>query len=426
MSATRVKGPPAHRTLTRVADAREIILAETRPLPPETVELRSALGRVLAEPVQAPHDVPPFDSSAMDGFAVRAADTGEATSLGPVRLALAGESRAGAPVSFQLRGREAVAISTGAEIPSGADAVVRLEDAVADRMVVEVSSPVEAGAWLRRAGEDLRRGETAVEAGAILGPAELGVLASVGRAAVACRRRPTMSVLTTGDELSDAGEGLGPGQIGDASAHSVTALARLTGASLASVARSSDDPGEIRTAIESALGAEVTVICGGVSVGWHDHVRPALSGLGVEERFWGVALRPGRPTWFGVGDHGLVFGLPGNPVSAMVTFILFVRPALLALAGVMGGPGRTAAILDEPYAKAPGRAHAVRCRMRLASDGWHVRPTKAQGSHVLSSMLGADCLAYLPEDAAALQAGDRVEIELLPGDPLGSQAWSSP
>jgi molybdopterin molybdotransferase len=176
-----------------------------------------------------------------------------------------------------------------------------------------------------------------------------------------------------------------------------------------------DDLEATREAISGALDADLVVICGGVSVGEHDHVRPALAELGVEEVFWGVALRPGKPTWFGVAPGGtLVFGLPGNPVSAMVTFLLFARPALLALSGLAPGGHAATAVLERDVAKRPGRCHAIRCSLELADDGWHATPTGPQGSHVLTSMLGADCLAILPTDAGDLPAGARVDIELLP------------
>jgi molybdopterin molybdotransferase len=180
-----------------------------------------------------------------------------------------------------------------------------------------------------------------------------------------------------------------------------------------------DEPEQTREGIESALAADIVVICGGVSVGRHDHVKPAFADLGVEEVFWGVALRPGKPTWFGVHRGGpaeggaLVFGLPGNPVSAMVTFILLVRPAIRAMLGAGDDTLTATAILDETYRKPPGRTHAVRCRLELHDDGWHARPTKEQGSHVLSSMLGADALAMIPPESGDVNAGERVEIQLL-------------
>jgi molybdopterin molybdotransferase len=316
-----------------------------------------------------------------------------------------------------LEAGQAFGISTGAMVPEGADAVVRVEDTVAGEGVVEILASVEPGRDIRRAGEDIRGGETVLRRGTVLGPAELGVLASVGVADASCTRRPTVAVLTTGDELREPGEELGPGAIRNTNAYAVPALAERSGGELQLVESVGDEAASTRDAIARALEADVAVICGGVSVGEHDHVRPALEELGCEQRFWGVALRPGRPTWFGTSaDGGLVFGLPGNPVSAVVTFTLFARPALLALQGTDPARPRTTAILDEGYEKRTGRAHALRCSLELAADGWHARLTReAQGSHVLTSMLGADALAIIPAEAEAIAPGERVEVELLPG-----------
>jgi molybdopterin molybdotransferase len=390
--------------------ARARVLAAVRgPVAAEPVVLPRALGRVLAADVVAADDVPGFDNSAMDGYAVRAADTAEA----PVVLPVAGESRAGHPADAPLPAAAAMAISTGALVPDGADAVVRVEDTTPDGDAVEVRVAVEAGRDIRRAGEDVDAGSTVLRAGARLGSAELGVLASVGVAEASCTRRPRVAVLTTGDELVGPGEPRGPGDVRDTNGVSLAALAVGAGAEVASVARVADEPEATVAALSHALRADVAVACGGVSVGTHDHVKPALAELGVESAFWGVALRPGKPTWFGTRGDTLVFGLPGNPVSAMVTFHLFVRPALLALAGAGQPRDVVQATMDEPYAKSPGRAHVVRCAVEARDDGWHVHPTGPQGSHVLTSMLGAGALALLPADRGDVAAGERVEIELL-------------
>jgi molybdopterin molybdotransferase len=405
---------PVAGKLMDIEAARSAVLERCAPLATEEVGIDDALGRVLAEDVASAHPVPPFDNSAMDGYAVRAADTAHAACDRPVALDVIDESRAGAPATCGVEEGQAIAISTGAAMPTGGDAVVRLEDADARDGSIAVVAPVEPGRDVRRAGEDVRGGEAVLGRGAVLGPSELGVLASVGRAAARCAARPRVSVLTTGDELVGPAGELGPGQIRDSNAHSIPALARTAGAVVADVAHTGDDAVATREAIRGVLDADVAVVCGGVSVGRHDHVRPAFAELGVEEVFWGLALRPGRPTWFGTAADGtLAFGLPGNPVSAVVTFVLLVRPALLALAGADPERFRASSVLDEPYAKAPGRAHFVRVRLRLDDDGWHARPTKEQGSHVLTSMLGADAFAIIPADQGDVAAGDRVAIELL-------------
>jgi len=399
--------------LTEIEEARRLVLDRVVPLEAEPVALKDALGRVLAEPVTSADAVPGFDNSAMDGYAVRAADTAGAD--GGARLPVVDESRAGHPAQRRLAEGEAVAISTGAMVPEGADAVVRVEDTDAGSQEVEIRVEVEAGRDIRRAGEDIAAGEAVLGAGDEIGPAEAGVLVSVGRGEVACARRPRVNLLTTGDELQEPGEPLRPGAIRNSNAYSVSGLIRRSGAVLGTVEMVPDDRDATADALARALTGDVVVISGGVSVGPHDHVRPTLGALGAEEVFWGVALRPGKPTWFGVAPSGcLVFGLPGNPVSAMVTFLLFVRPAIRAMLGASPTQAdRAAAVLDSDYPKQPGRAHVVRCRLELRDDGWHATPTKDQGSHVLTSMLGADALAIIPTTSGTVRAGERVEIELL-------------
>lgn len=400
--------------LIEIDTARELVLERAARLGPEPVSVRDALRRVLAEDVSSADDVPGFDNSAMDGYAVRAADTAGASEGLTVALAVVAESRAGHPASRQLRGGESIAISTGAMVPVGADAVVRVEDTIPGAESVEIRAEVEPGRDIRRAGEDVLAGETVLRAGAEIGAAEVGVLASVGRGEVQCAIRPRVTVLTTGDELQEPGEPLRPGAIRNSNAHSVAALVELAGADLLGAEIVADDRERTTAALAAALQGDVTVVCGGVSVGEHDHVRPALEALGVEQVFWGVALRPGKPTYFGLAPSGcLVFGLPGNPVSAIVTFLLFARPAIRRLLGATDEARRATAVLDERYDKAPGRAHLIRCRLELLDDGWHATPTKQQGSHVLTSMLGADALAIVPSGAGTVEAGERVEIELL-------------
>lgn len=413
--------------LIEIEDARRLVLERTPPLDPERVRLDEARGRVLAEQVRSADDVPGFDNSAMDGYAVRAGDTGGAGADGEVQLTVVAESRAGAPAGRALAAGEAIRISTGAMLPEGADAVVRVEDTDGGAERVAIRTTVEPGRDVRRAGEDIGAGEVVLGPGAELGPAALGVLASVGVSEVACARRPRVTVLTTGDELQEPGTPLRPGAIRNSNTYSVSALVRESGAELLRADVVTDDAASTLEALRSGLDGDVVVVCGGVSVGEHDHVRPALDELGVEQVFWGVALRPGKPTYFGVapaqtrpdrtrgGGSGrpLIFGLPGNPVSAMVTFLLFVRPAIRTMLGAADDARGATAVLDVDYPTLPARTQAVRCRLELRDDGWHARPTKAQGSHILTSMLGADALAIVPPGEAALPAGSRVAVELL-------------
>jgi molybdopterin molybdotransferase len=406
----------AGRGLVEVQDARRAILGVTVAPAGESVALGvAALGRVLGEDVVATHPVPAFDNSAMDGFAVRAPDLAGAGPGSPVTLRLVGESRAGSPATASVGEGQAVAISTGAMMPAGADTVLRVEEAeLAGSATVQAMDAPEPGRNVRRAGDDVLPGQTALPTGTVLGPAELGVLASLGRSLIRCVRRPRISVLVTGDELLGLHEAPRAGAIRDTSTLTISALACCGGAEVIRTGRAGDDAAATREAVAAALdGVDIAVVCGGVSVGVHDHVRPSLAELGVKEEFWGLALKPGSPAWFGRRDDTLVFGLPGNPVSAMVTFQLFARPALRALQGADPAVTRSTAVLDGPIEANPDRDQAVRCRLRMTDDGWHAQPTGPQGSHVMSSMLGAAALAIVPAGERDLGPGERVVIELL-------------
>lgn len=414
--------------------ARELVLAEVVPLGGEPVRLGECLGRVTAAEVRSAISIQPFDNSAMDGYALRATDTeGDRP-----RLPLVGESRAGRPADVPVGAGEAVWISTGAMVPEGADAVLPVEDSREEDGQVSPTRPTRPGENIRRAGEDVEAGQVLIAPGQRLGAAEVGVLAATGISEVECAQRPRVAILGSGDELVPPGRPLGPGQIHDSNTYALSALAREAGAEIAQVGHLPDEPDASRNTIAAVLspelhqisslpgrksdavrGPEVLIVAGGVSVGRHDHVKGALAELGVEERFWRVAMRPGGPTWFGVlpredGHPTLVFGLPGNPVSAMVTFHLFARPALRALAGLDPDAARTQASLATAYRKKPGKAHYLRCRLVLADDGWRAHLTReGQGSHVLTSMLAADALALMPADAEEVAAGERVNVELL-------------
>jgi molybdopterin molybdotransferase len=344
----------------------------------------------------------------MDGYAVGSGAAGE--------LAVVGESRAGAPARQPVAAGEAIAISTGAQVPDGAHGVVPVEHTESRDGRVTVPE-VEAGANIRRAGEDVRAGEVVLAAGTELGPAEVAMLASLGRTEARCGAVPRVSVVVTGDELVDPGAPLAPGQIRDSNAPALAGLATAAGARVAGVRRVGDDFEGTVAALRDALAeADVVCISGGVSVGEHDHVKPALRELAAEEVFWGVGLKPGKPTWFGTAPPDrLVFGLPGNPASAMVTFQLFARPALRALSGARADAPRVRARADAPIRLHPTREQAIRCRLRAGDDGWHVEPTGPQGSHRLSSMLGAGALALVPAGEGTLEPGEPVLIEPLPG-----------
>jgi len=387
--------------LLTIDQARAKVLGAVTALDAAELRIADALGRVLAEDVVAAHDVPGFANSAMDGFAIRGGPAGRA-------LRIVGESRAGTPSPVPVGDGEAVRISTGAALPDGADAILPAEDAEDRGDAVTPRVDVASGQHVRRAGEDLRAGATVLRAGTRLGPAELGLAVEAGRATVRCTRVPRVAVLATGDELVAPGDPLAPGQLHNSNAVTLGALARRAGAELVHTGEVADDASATREAIERALdGADVLLLTGGVSVGPHDHVKPALGALGVEEVFWRVALRPGKPLWFGRRGAQLVFGLPGNPVSAIVCFLLFARPALAAMQGVPRPPAPGRAVLGEPVPRQRGREEAVRVRLE---DG-RAMPTGPQGSHQLSSMLGADALAIVPRGDGEIAAGTEVEIE---------------
>ena len=398
-----------------VAMACDLVLSAVTPLAAESIPIDECLGRVSAGDVRAEAPVPGFDNSAMDGFAVRSADLGGDA----VRLRIVGESRAGHPAPVEPQAGEVVRISTGAVVPPGADAVVPLEEALEQGESVLIEVGVDPGKHVRRAGEDLAAGAVAVAGGSLLGAAEIAVLASIGKAAVSCSRRPRVAVLSGGDELLAPGEAPVPGAIYDANRFGLVAMAREAGSEAYFAGAMADTPAATREAIRSALDADFVVVTGGVSVGRHDHVKGALAELGVEQLFWRVALRPGGPTWAGVapefeGRRTLVFGLPGNPVSALVTFRLFVQPALRAATGLDPRETIVTARLAEPFTKAVKRAQYLRCRLEPTATGWLASlTTERQGSHVLTSMLGADGLAVIPAERDSVAAGEEVEVLFL-------------
>ena len=394
-----------------IEEARAAVLRHARVLDSEDVFLDDALGRALAVDAHAPNDVPPFAASAMDGFAIRAGDTQD----GSATLRLIGESKAGAAAGVTVECGTAVRISTGAPVPDGADAIVPQEMTSSDGSTVTVQRAVALGYHVRPPGEDIRSGELVVPAGSLLGPAELGVLASMNIPRPSVVRRPRVAIAGTGDELTDPGRPLAPGAIRDSNGPALGGAVHRAGGELVARVRVGDDLEATVSVLGAALrDVDMLITTGGVSVGPHDHVRPALARLGYQEVFAGVKLKPGRPTTFAVGEDGtLVFALPGNPVSALMGFRLFVVPALDAMLGRSGEFHPVRATADEPLEGAVGRTTVIRCRTTLQDDGWHVRPTKSQDSHILTSMLGVDALALVPEDRDGIGAGEPVEIEFV-------------
>jgi molybdopterin molybdotransferase len=390
--------------LLSLEEAQQRILDRVARLPVERVSLEQAAGRVLAEPAAAGVDLPPFDSSAMDGFAVRSADT-------PGRLPVVERIAAGRPASRPLRAGEAMAIATGGAVPAGADAVIPIEDVVEHGNNVEIGERVEAGAHVRPRGGDLLRGDTVVDRGAVLGAAQLGALAAAGVADIASASRPRAAVLSTGSELRPPGSELRPGEIYEANGVILAAQLASAGAEVERLEPVADDEAAHRRTLEAGLEADVLVSSGGVSVGPHDLVRSVGAELGVEEVLWGVAVKPGKPLWFGVRGETLVFGLPGNPVSSLVCFELFVRPALLALQGAENPlPQFEPATLSERVRRNAARTEFMRARIHVRDGTLEVEPVTGQESHMIARAAGADALVRVPSGEGELTAGAAVSF----------------
>jgi molybdopterin molybdotransferase len=389
--------------LLTIEEALAAVLARVRRLPAEAVALEAAAGRVLAEDTVALVDLPPFRSSAMDGFAVRAADL-------PGSLPVVFRIAAGRPAVRALEPGEAVAIATGGTVPDGADAVVPIEIVVERDNSIEVADPIKAGAHVRPVGGDVRAGDALLPAGTRLGAAQVGALAAAGVAEVACVRRPSVTVLSTGTELRRPGEQLGPGQIYESNSSMLAAAIAGAGAVVERLDAVADDEDVHRQALERGLEADVLVSSGGVSVGPHDLVRRVSAELGVEEVFWGVAVKPGKPLTFGVRGATLVFGLPGNPVSSLVSVELFVRPALAALQGAEPGPHYERGVLASPLRRNQARDELVRARTSYDGDELAVTPLSGQESHMIARAANADALVHVPAGEGELAAGARVRI----------------
>ena len=393
-----------------VEEARDAILSRIEPLEVERVEVMGALGRVLAEPIVSRATIPPWANSSMDGYALRAADTrGE-----PVELAVVGRIIAGSMPSRPLRAGEAMRIFTGAPLPEGADAVVPQEDVAADGERVTIRGRIELGACVRPAGEDVRVGDVVVQPGHVIGAAEIGLLATLGYSQVRVYRRPSVAILSTGNELADLGTQPGPAQIPNTNTYSLMAQVIEAGGEPVNLGVAPDQLEAITERVRWGLAsADVLVTSAGVSVGELDLVREALERSGAELHLWQVSMRPGKPITFGTRGGQPVFGLPGNPVSAMVTFELFVRPALRRIAGsnVIDRPRLRARAL-EPIANPGSRRGYLRVTLTPDAQGYGARLTGDQGSAILRSMVLADGLAVVAPDTT-IATGEAVDVIIL-------------
>ena len=390
--------------LLSIAGALEKVLEHVEPLEQEQVPLADCYGRFVAVDVVAALDLPPFVNSSMDGYAVRAADT-------PGTLVVVGESAAGSPFAGELGPGQAVAISTGAVVPDGADAVVPIEVVAREDAAVTIAGGTEAGAFVRYAGSDIERGAPMLAAGTRIGPAQIGAAAAVGLGELPCHRRPRVAILTTGSELVQPGGTLGDGEIYDSNGPMLRAALRTSGAELRVIPAAADTRDAHRAALEEALIDDVVISSGGVSVGEHDLVRDVGFELGVREIFWRVAMRPGKPLAFGVHERTLLFGLPGNPVSTLVGFELFVRPALLGLQGApRPRPPFRAGMLVSDVKRLAERDDLIRVQV-VGGEGAQtsVAPLRGQQSHQIAVTAQADGLALIPRGTGELSAGTAVD-----------------
>lgn len=398
--------------LLEVEEAQTRVLAEVRPLATERIRFDEAAGRVLREDVVAPDDAPLADNSAMDGYAVRASDVAQV----PARLRVTGDVPAGRVAEGRVEAGTAMRIMTGANVPDGADAVVQVEWTDAGSPVVEVRRSVAAGANIRKRGEDVRAGALLLPSGTRLGAAEIALLAGIQKIEVTVARRPTVAILSTGDELVEVDEPRRPGTIVNSNGYALAELVRAAGAVAVPFGIVRDDRQATIDAFDRATECDFILSSGGVSVGAFDFVKDALDALGAETKFWRVAMKPGKPVVLSALRGRLVFGLPGNPVSCMVSFHLFVQPALRKAAGEAEGllPPQVTVRVAAPLRSAGDRRVYVRARVAAVGGELVARPMTAQSSGALTSMVGANALVIVERGVTRIEA-DATAAALLIG-----------
>lgn len=397
-----------------VEQALAMVLQSVPTMAGVRLPLLDCLGSVLAEEVAADMDIPPFDNSAMDGYALIAADTADASSENPITLRVIADLPAGYPPPSIVRRGEAVRIMTGAPMPQGTDSVARAEDVERGEGTVRISQPLSVGQDLRKAGEDVRRGEIVLTPGLVVRPGEIGMLATLGRKQATVIRAPRVAVLTTGDELVAPDEPVTLGKIRNSNLFSISAQVKACGGRPIMLGVARDTVDQLEAKIEEGVrDADMLITSGGVSVGDYDVVKPVLARMG-EILFWKVKMRPGSPVTFGRLQGKPMFGLPGNPTASMVAFEQFARPAILKMAGKTRLRRREVeAILKEAVKGRVGVRQFVRAVATEGADGWSVRLGGLQGSAMLSSMVRSNALLVVPETAGRLQAGDRVKVQLI-------------
>ncbi len=403
------------RSSVTVAEARELILDSIRPLGDETIGLTEATGRVLTEEIRAGIEIPPHDNSAMDGFAVRAEDIRTV----PAELAVVEELPAGRRSQRKVGPGEAARIMTGAAIPEGADTVVMIEETKGEGERVTILKSAPKGEFVRRAGSDIGTGALIAESGTVITPPLVGMLSAIGRTSLGVAVRPRVAILATGDELVEPDRLEPDGRIVSSNSYSLKSALRALGAEALYLGVAPDEPAQIADRFRQALGCDAVVSTGGVSVGDRDWVKQVLADLGGDMRLWRVKMRPGAPLAFSMVDGKPVFGLPGNPVSTLVTFEQFVRPAVLKMMrhAKLFRPVEPA-ILAETYEKPAGRMHLMRVRLEEREGRRYAVSTGDQTSNVLLSMVHADGLAIIPAESERVSAGSEVSVQMLRRDDL--------
>ena len=393
-------------------EARKIILDSISPLGVEQVDLLGATGRVAAREIAAPWNLPHSDNSAMDGFAVRAATTEQGS-----RLEVTGFIQAGGLISNVVVPGHAIKIMTGARIPPGCDAIVPVEEVTEDQGSITVNSPVTRNQHIRFSGEDIPKGEQVISAHTVLRPAEIGMLASFGQAMVPVYRRARVAILSSGDELVELGTPPANGNIVNSNSYSLAAAVLEAGAIPVLLGIARDTRESLQATMSEGLKADALITSAGVSAGDLDLVRVVLKELGVRQLFWKVAVKPGGPIAFGLKGSTPVFSLPGNPVSTMITFEEFVRPALLKMMGhTKVLKRRVPAVLGEDVRKVPGKANFLRVRLENRGDGFIATTSGNQQTGIVKTMVRADGIALLPAECAGLSAGETVMVNLMRGD----------